>query len=450
MDFSPTAPEAVLWITTTLEDAGFETWVVGGAIRNLLLGQVAGDWDLATRATPGEIMATFSRTVPIGVDHGTVGVLAGGGTLYEVTTFRRDVETFGRRAVVEFADDIEEDLARRDFTFNAIAWHPLRGELLDPAEGAADLEAKIVRTVGVPAERFAEDLLRVLRALRFSGQFGFAIEEDTWRALCDAVPELHALSAERVQEELMKVLSQAEQPSIALHLYARSGALEELYPELAEATADSGSFPLEGVLKACDAVPRRRPLVRLAILLAPLAGEGEKDARMARSTVEGVMDRLRCSKTDTKRVSSLVANRTLGTPSEVPADIRRWLNRTDPALFPDLARIWLAEAHARLDSVGDSESAPADPVVKRIASIRAVLRTKPPLSISDLALNGGHLQAMGLTPGPSFGEIFERLLEHVLEYPEANTRILLEALIREDGLASEASETSSEDRVIYE
>jgi tRNA nucleotidyltransferase (CCA-adding enzyme) len=456
VDFSPTVPEAVRWITTTLEDAGFETWVVGGAIRDLLLGHPAGDWDLATRARPEEIMATFSRTVPIGVDHGTVGVLAGGGTLYEVTTFRRDVETFGRHAVVEFADNIEEDLARRDFTFNAIAWHPLRGELLDPTEGLGDLEAKVVRTVGPPAERFAEDFLRVLRALRFSGQFGFVIEEDTWRALCDAVPELHVLSAERVQEELMKVLSQADRPSMALQLYARSGALAELYPELVRAVATPGGPSLDEVLTASDAVPRTRPLVRLATLLSPLAGDGSRDARDAYATVEGLLGRLRCSKADTKRVSTLVANRTLGVPSRASTDIRRWLNRTDPALFPDLARIWLAEVRAGLDPVGgagsdsDSDAAPTELVVRRIKAIRAVLGTQPPLSVSDLALNGDHLQAMGLRPGPRFGEIFERLLEHVLDHPEANTPSELETLVSEMGLKVEASEPSTEDQEVHE
>ena len=197
MDFEVSPPEQVLWIWRTLEDAGFETWIVGGAIRDILLGRPADDWDFATRAHPNEIMTAFRRTVPIGVDHGTVGVLALDGTLYEVTTFRRDVETFGRRAVVEFAESIEEDLSRRDFTLNALAWHPDRDELLDPWNGATDLNERILRTVGDPAARFAEDLLRVLRALRFAGQFGLTIEAGTWQALLSAVPELSQLSPER-------------------------------------------------------------------------------------------------------------------------------------------------------------------------------------------------------------------------------------------------------------
>ena len=450
MDFTLAAPEDVRWITTTLEDAGFETWVVGGAIRNILLGHAAGDWDMATRATPEEIMAAFSRTVPIGIEHGTVGVLARGGTLYEVTTFRRDVETFGRRAVVEFADDIEEDLARRDFTFNAIAWHPLRGELRDPCEGLADMEARVLRTVGAPADRFGEDFLRVLRALRFSGQFGFTIEKETWQALCDAVPQLHVLSAERIQEELMKLLSQTDSPSIALHLYARSGALAKLYPELAEATATSGPSSLDGALMACDAARRGRPLVRLATLLSPIARDRSGDVRGVSGTVEQLMGRLRFSNADTRRVSTLVANRTLGIPSDESADIRRWLNRTGPALFPDLARIWLAEARAGVDPVGVSGPSPADAAVGCIEAIRSVLRAKPPLAVSDLALNGEHLQVMGLSPGPRFREILELLLEHVLEHPETNTRAQLEALVRKGGFLLEMSEPFDADHEGYE
>ena len=127
----PSAPPAVRWVARTLEEAGHETWAVGGAVRDVLLGRPAGDWDLATHATPKEVRRLFKRTVPLGIEHGTVGVLARDGTMYEVTTFRRDVETDGRHAVVSFAETIQEDLARRDFTVNAIAWHPLREELLE-------------------------------------------------------------------------------------------------------------------------------------------------------------------------------------------------------------------------------------------------------------------------------------------------------------------------------
>ena len=436
MDFEVSPPDQVLWIWRTLEDAGFETWIVGGAIRDIMLGRPAGDWDLATRARPKQIMDAFRRTVPIGVDHGTVGVLVPDGTLYEVTTFRRDVETFGRRAVVEFADHIEEDLSRRDFTLNALAWHPGRDRLLDPWNGTTDLSESVLRTVGDPAERFAEDLLRVLRALRFAGQFELTIEAGTWEALLSAVPELAQLSAERIQEEMMKVLSQGESPSVALGLYAESGVFAELYPEL-----DLG-HPLAGVeadalahtLRACDAVPRTRPLVRLSLLMALAsasegqagvdAGDTTRDAR--RRAVESLMERLRFSNADTKRVATVAASLFPAPLSEEPAALRRWLNRVGPEHFPDIARAWLAGARAQ-------EKSEREDAIRRVSSLRAILRERPPLTIADLALDGSDLKALGLSPGPQFGEILRFLLEEVLDRPEANKRADLEALALQGG-----------------
>ena len=440
MNFEVSPPDQVLWIWRTLEEAGFETWIVGGAIRDIMLGRPAGDWDLATRARPKQIMDAFRRTVPIGVDHGTVGVLAPDGTLYEVTTFRRDVETFGRRAVVEFAESIEEDLSRRDFTLNALAWHPGRDQFLDPWNGATDLSESILRTVGDPADRFAEDLLRVLRALRFAGQFGLTIEAGTWRALLSAVPELAQLSAERIQDEMMKVLSQGEKPSIALGLYAEAGVFSELYPEL------DLRLPITHTLWACDAVPRTRPLVRLSILFAlasttegqaeidaadttPEAKEATRDA--GRRTIERLLERLRFSNADTKRVATVAANLFPAPLSEEPAALRRWLNRVGPEYFADIARAWLAGARAQ-------EKSERGGVIRRVNSLRAILRDGPPLTIADLALDGSDLRNLGLPPGPRFGEILRFLLEEVLNRPEANNRAELEALALQGGFLSDA------------
>ena len=435
MDFRPATPGAVRWLATRLEEAGFEAWVVGGAIRDLLLGRHAGDWDFATTARPEEIRATFRRTVPIGLEHGTVGVLARGGVIYHVTTLRRDLRTDGRRAVVEFGDDIEEDLARRDFTFNAIAWHPTRDDLLDPAGGLADIEAGILRTVGDPHRRFAEDYLRVLRALRFSGQFDFAIAEETWRALCDAVPRLGTLSAERIQEELMKVLAHSDRPSRALRLYGRSGALAKLYPELAQDGEEGlGRTRWEDALRVCDAARRRRPLVRLAALLSPLAHEDSGEACAVRARVAGLTKRLRFSNRASRHLSTLVANRTLPRPKEEAVQIRRWLHRTGPEFFPDTARVWCAEARARVAPAGASEPpSPAD-VAGLIRAIRSALSEKPPLAVRDLALDGERLQALGLSPGPRFGQILDGALEQVLEDPRRNTRARLEEWVRQSGL----------------
>src|SRR3982751_1453350 len=157
-------PRAVQVIAERLDRAGFETWCVGGAVRDAMLGHPHLDWDLATAATPQQIQNVFRRTVPVGIDFGTVGVLDDAGVMHEVTTFRRDVDTDGRHAVVEFGASLDDDLARRDLTMNAIAWSPRRQVLHDPFGGQADIRAKLVRAVGVPAERMAEDRLRALRA----------------------------------------------------------------------------------------------------------------------------------------------------------------------------------------------------------------------------------------------------------------------------------------------
>src|SRR6476660_8084525 len=160
-------PETVRGIAKRLEDAGFETWCVGGAVRDALLGHPHLDWDLATRATPNEVRKLFKRTVPVGVEFGTIGVLDQNNVMHEVTTFRRDVNTDGRHAVVEFGASLDDDLARRDYTINAIAYSPTSKTLEDPFNGQADLELGIVRAVGDPAERMREDRLRALRAMRF-------------------------------------------------------------------------------------------------------------------------------------------------------------------------------------------------------------------------------------------------------------------------------------------
>ena len=175
-------PAEVLRSAKKLERGGWETWCVGGAIRDNLLHQENKDFDLATAATPEQVTKLFKRTIPIGKEHGTIAVVDRNGETHEVTTFRRDVKTDGRHAVVEFGVSLDEDLARRDFTINAIAYHPIRHEWRDLFGGAQDLEDGVIRAVGTAWQRFREDYLRILRALRFAARFGFTIEQATWKA----------------------------------------------------------------------------------------------------------------------------------------------------------------------------------------------------------------------------------------------------------------------------
>src|SRR6185437_12978650 len=193
-------PPRVLEIAERLEKAGFEAWCVGGAIRDALLGHPHLDWDLATAATPDQVRELFGprRTIPIGIAFGTVGVLDRDGKMHEVTTFRRDVRTDGRHAEVEFGVSLDDDLARRDFTINAIAYSPRRGEVRDPFGGQRDLERRIVCAVGDPEARMREDRLRALRAIRFAARLDFSIDDATRRAIVDSAPFLGRLSPERV------------------------------------------------------------------------------------------------------------------------------------------------------------------------------------------------------------------------------------------------------------
>src|ERR687896_1913988 len=202
-------PEAILEIARVLEGAGHEAWCVGGSLRDTLLSHTQSDFDIATSARPEEVQRLFPRTVAVGLKYGTVGVLDRQRRLHEVTTFRRDVVTDGRHAVVEYGVSLEEDLARRDFTINAMAYHPLRQEWRDPFGGQHDAAARLIRAVGDPTQRFREDYLRILRALRFSVRFDFTIESKTWEAAQAAAPGLSQLSAERVRDEWFKGLQTA-------------------------------------------------------------------------------------------------------------------------------------------------------------------------------------------------------------------------------------------------
>lgn len=411
-------------------------------MRDSLANLPPGDWDLATAARPEQVRSLFRRTVPIGIEHGTVGVLDEYGVMHEVTTFRRDVETTGRHAVVEFSDDVDEDLARRDFTINAVAWHPVRREVRDPYDGRADLERRVLRTVGDPNERFAEDWLRVLRGLRFAGHFDMRIDEATWRALPAAAPHLPELSGERVREELWKVLAKSPRASAALSLYAASGALAVLYPELDALVgldAGGGRDAWTVSLMAVDALPTSRPTLRAAALLHAIGmpaartrdlrggwryvGHAAAGARMA----EELMKRLRASNADTERVRRLVATQSEWFPPDAAAPaVRKWLRAVGPDLANDMFRLRVALERARA-----APAAPGDDLLERWRAVRAVLREHPPLAAGDLAIGGTELRELGLKPGPEYGRILEALLEEVLARPESNRRETLIQIVRE-------------------
>jgi tRNA nucleotidyltransferase (CCA-adding enzyme) len=414
-------PRAVLEIARTLVGAGHETWCVGGAVRDALLGIEHLDWDLATSARPEVVRKLFRRTIPVGIQFGTIGVLDGNGHMHEVTTFRRDVRTDGRHAEVEFGVSLDDDLARRDFTINAIAWDPIAERLHDPFDGQGDLDRAVVRAVGDPDARFQEDRLRALRAIRFAARFDFRIEPATWAGICRSAPHLGRLSAERVKQELEKTMEQVRRPSGALALWRDSGAFGTLVPPLSDVASR--------YLLATDALalpgPRTRPLrrsLRIAALLCAL------DARSATR----VLRDLKFSNLDVSTVGALVATwRTLGpaitarlrSPEPIPDVIlRQWaaqIGRLRVSAFGRLASAlwWGAETAG--------ESAPERSSWRRLYRRLLRIAFRDPLEIADLAIDGDDLRRVGIPHGPMLGRVLHGLVAFVLEDPSRNASAAL-------------------------
>jgi tRNA nucleotidyltransferase (CCA-adding enzyme) len=408
-------PEAVLEISATLERHGYDTWCVGGAVRDALLGLPNSDWDLATTATPQQVRQVFRRTIPVGEAHGTIGVLDKANGMHEVTTFRRDVSTDGRHAEVAFGASLDEDLARRDFTINAIAYKPRTGVLHDPFGGRDDLARRVIRAVGDPDARMREDRLRALRGIRFAARFEFTIEPATWDAIVASAPFLTRLSAERVSQELEKTMDQVRQPGGALSLWKKSGALETLVPALASID--------EGTLAALDCLPvargpraSARKWNRVSALFWGLNGKAASRAAVA----------LRFSTARAKWIAHLAdAWYRLGPAIDAPGDVgdatlRRWVSTVGRTEFADFWRIVAARATARTPAVVRS-------VYRR--GLRMAFGNVP-LALGDLALNGDDLIQLGVPKGPEIRLALDRMLNAVLDDPAVNTPDSLKALLR--------------------
>ncbi|MEP7345392.1 MAG: hypothetical protein ABI877_08995, partial [Gemmatimonadaceae bacterium] len=367
----------------------------------------------------------------VGIEHGTVAVRDRFGMLHEITTFRRDVRTDGRHAIVEFGASLEEDLARRDFTINAIAYSPTRHELRDPFDGRGDLERRVLRAVGKASDRMREDWLRALRALRFAGRFAMEIDAATWSAIVDASPYLTRLSAERVKQEIEKTMEQLRHPSRSLLLWRASGALQVLLPAVA-AGDDAALQAANFVARPGDTSrPERaslRKLVRLASLFSGL------DPDVAVDTLRA----LRFSNRDANAIEHIARSRaalerefraSLGAATDEPSDttLRRWVSATGRTKFPVVFRTLVA----RLCGA----AVPSQNVrMSRVASLyRRGIRIayRDAISIADLATDGADLLEMGIAPGPKVGEILRLLLERVLDDPPLNTRAQLLSIARE-------------------
>ena len=427
--------EGAAELLDTLHRAGYAAYVVGGCVRDSLLGLTPHDWDLCTSALPQQGMELFGaeKCIPTGLQHGTVTVKQGGG-LYEITTFRTEgTYTDGRHPdEVHFVPDVREDLARRDFTINAMAYNEKEG-LVDPFGGQADLQSGILRAVGVPHQRFTEDALRILRLYRFAARFGFAIDPPTAQAAQELCAHLDCVSVERIEEELAKLLS-APAPAAYLDEKILGVVLPELSPEALAAA--------KPVVDACPAGEQALP-VRLAALLLSLGEDGTRRT----------LRRLRCSNACIEETAVLVREVVSGVPVAFSSDTNRAI--PSPALLP--------AATGSHPSGRSSEKLPARPpvslniyarkllgkynlcTVQRLTALGTSLQPEHAADfaalselaerldadgvccrVSQLAVNGRDLMAAGVPAGPGIRKVLEALLDGVIreEYPNERQALL--------------------------
>ena len=389
--------EGAAELLDTLHRAGYAAYVVGGCVRDSLLGLTPHDWDLCTSALPQQGMELFGaeKCIPTGLQHGTVTVKQGGG-LYEITTFRTEgAYTDGRHPdEVHFVPDVREDLARRDFTINAMAYNEKEG-LVDPFGGQADLQSGILRAVGVPHQRFTEDALRILRLYRFAARFGFAIDPPTAQAAQELCAHLDCVSVERIEEELAKLLS-APAPAAYLDEKILGVVLPELSPEALAAA--------KPVVDACPAGEQALP-VRLAALLLSLGEDGTRRT----------LRRLRCSNARIEETAVLVREVVSGVPVSLNIYARRLLGKYNLCTVQRLAALGtvLQPEHA-------ADFAALSELAERLDVDGVCCR------VSQLAVNGRDLMAAGVPAGPGIRKMLEALLDGVIreEYPNERQALL--------------------------
>jgi tRNA nucleotidyltransferase (CCA-adding enzyme) len=400
-------PSAIMSVLETLDRAGFHGVVVGGAVRDALLGAPGGDWDVASNATPEEVIDLFPRTIPTGIEHGTITVLAGRGEerhAVELTTFRGEgVYHDGRRpSEVRFLRDLKEDLARRDLTINAFAWDPVNAVFTDAFDGLEDLRAGLIRAVGDPATRFAEDGLRTMRAVRFAATMGFRLAPETESAISGALEVFDKVSRERVRVELIKLLA-AVRPSLGLRPMTDTGLWDRVLAPLEESVRDEA-------IAACDRLPAR-PVLRLARLLWPI--------RHDRGLITETVEALRPSRDERARILHLsdepVDELALAVELDEPgrgSSIRR--------IVAALGRVYLEDAQALLE-LDDAARGRIEAALDGAA-----------LTTKELALKGRDLIAADIArPGRRLGELLEQLLDWVLDDPARNQEQQLLARARE-------------------
>lgn len=442
-------PDELKKMNEIFSQNGFEAYLVGGAVRDMLLGKKADDWDVTTNAKPEEVMKIFRRVIPTGIDHGTVTVHFSGQEI-EVTTFRTESDySDGRHPdKVEYAGHIEEDLSRRDFTMNAIAASLEDGHIVDPYGGVEDLKKGIIRTVGIPHERFMEDGLRPVRALRFASKLQFSIEKDTYSEIFEenVQKKIASISVERFRDELMKMMA-SPKPSVGLKMMEETGVLKIFMDELSVCRGciqkDDRGYHIFDVMDhniyACDGAPKEKPLLRLAAFLHDCG----KPASKVERTVEGhkinnfynhekysveiarsLMTKLKFSNAEIDYVCHLIENHMFHYESSwSDAAVRRFIVRVGLDSFDDLIDLRLADMYGKYNAdVRLHNSAGCANLVELTDRVKALAAQSCALSLKDLKVNGKDLIAEGIPADKKLGKILNELFQTVLDDPEMNDR----------------------------
>lgn len=431
-------PEKVKFIIDTIEKAGFEAYAVGGCIRDSILGRTPNDWDVTTSATPEQVKALFRRTIDTGIQHGTVTVMLDKEG-FEVTTYRIDGEYEDSRHPKEviFTPNLVEDLKRRDFTINAMAYNDTAG-LVDVFEGMKDMEQGVIRCVGEARERFTEDALRMLRAIRFSAQLGYSIEEKTKEAICALAGNLSHISAERIREELTKLLV-SPHPEY-LEVAYETGVTAVVLPEFDKCMQTPQKHKHHcmdvGRHTLCS-LTHVEPVkeLRLAMLLHDIGkpdtlsvddegithfhGHPKVSAELACQ----ILRRLRFDNDTISTVSRLVEYHDCGTGVAPDTKlVRRAVHKMGEDIFPLFTQVWYADVMAQSD-YRRTEKLLALNAWKEMYG--QIVEQKQCTSLKTLAVKGSDLIAAGMQPGKELGEVLQELLDYVLDHPGENEKEIL-------------------------
>ncbi len=444
-----TMPKGARYIIEQLNNHGFEAYIVGGCVRDSLLGKCPNDWDITTSATPYEVKDIFDRTIDTGIQHGTVTVLVGKDIsqgdeyAFEVTTYRIDGEYADHRRPnqVQFTASLEEDLKRRDFTINAMAYNDQKG-VIDIFGGVEDLKNGIIRCVGNPTHRFDEDALRILRAVRFAAQLGFVIDEPTKEAMTKQAGFLKDISAERIQVELTKLIT-SPNPDRLVEAY-ELGITKIILPEFDAMmeTTQNNPHHLYNVglhtIKVMENVPTDMVLRYVALLhdvakpLTKVTGEDGVDhfyehqpqgAKLAKK----ILRRLKLDNNTIDRTYNLVLNHDFGIEGAIKAPaFRRFLGRLGEENFSDYLTIRRADMAGQSDYRKDEKE---EAICHMVELHDTVIQENQCIKISDLALNGKDLMELGMKPGKDMGDMLKYLLEKVLDMPELNKKEILTEMV---------------------